>query len=108
MTAGKLLHEFKHQDAITAIKYHPSEFVMATSSADRTVKWWDLETSELIDTAGPETTGGLCPNLPDPPSWSPVHAQQPSASLILGFYALRMHDRHIGTGVMKTHTFCCR
>jgi len=31
--------------------------VLATSSADRTVKWWDLETSELIDTAGPEVTG---------------------------------------------------
>ena len=58
LTAGKLLHEFRHEDAITAVEYHPSEFILATSSADRTVKWWDLETSELIDSAGPETTGG--------------------------------------------------
>lgn len=65
LTAGKLLHEFRHEDAITAIEYHPSEFILATSSADRTVKWWDLETAELIDTAGPETTGGFACNLPD-------------------------------------------
>ncbi|KAL3143620.1 Quinone-dependent D-lactate dehydrogenase [Trebouxia sp. C0009 RCD-2024] len=58
LTAGKLLHEFRHDDAITAIQYHPSEFILATSSADRTVKWWDLETSELIDAAGPDMTGG--------------------------------------------------
>ena len=57
LTAGKLLHDFCHEEAITGLEFHPSEFVLATSSADRTVKWWDLETSELIDTAGPETTG---------------------------------------------------
>ncbi len=57
LTAGKLLHEFQHEDSITGLEFHPSEFVLATSSADRTVKWWDLETSELIDTAGPEVTG---------------------------------------------------
>ena len=57
LTAGKLLHAFQHEDAITGLEFHPSEFVLATSSADRTVKWWDLETSELIDTAGPEVTG---------------------------------------------------
>ena len=57
LTAGKLLHDFQHEDSITGLEFHPSEFVLATSSADRTVKWWDLETSELIDTAGPEVTG---------------------------------------------------
>ena len=60
LTAGKLLHSFCHEDAITGLEFHPSEFVLATGSADRTVKWWDLETSELIDTAGPETTGKPC------------------------------------------------
>lgn len=57
LTAGKLLHEFQHEDSITGLEFHPSEFVLATSSADLTVKWWDLETSELIDTTGPEVTG---------------------------------------------------
>ncbi|KAL0021600.1 hypothetical protein WJX79_002836 [Trebouxia sp. C0005] len=57
LTAGKLLHDFQHEDSITGLEFHPSEFVLATSSADRTVKWWDLQTSELIDTAGPEVTG---------------------------------------------------
>jgi len=57
LTAGKLLHGFQHEDSITGLEFHPSEVVLATSSADRTVKWWDLESSELIDTAGPEVTG---------------------------------------------------
>nr|GLL35810.1 katanin p80 WD40 repeat-containing subunit B1 homolog isoform X2 [Ipomoea trifida] len=33
------------------------EMKMITSSADRTVKFWDLETFELIGSAGPETSG---------------------------------------------------
>ena len=57
LTAGKLLHEFSHDDAITGLEFHPTEFVLATGSADRTAKWWDLETAELIDSASPETTG---------------------------------------------------
>lgn len=58
LTAGKLLQDIKqHEHAISGLEYHPSEFMLATSSADRTVKFWDLETFELVDTAGPEATG---------------------------------------------------
>ncbi|KAK3004770.1 hypothetical protein RJ639_018305 [Escallonia herrerae] len=61
LTAGKLLHEFKcHEGQIQCIDFHPHEFLLATGSADRTVKFWDLETFELIGSAGPETTGVRC------------------------------------------------
>ncbi|KAF9675125.1 hypothetical protein SADUNF_Sadunf10G0198800 [Salix dunnii] len=61
LTAGKLLHDFKcHEGQIQCIDFHPHEFLLATGSADRTVKFWDLETFELISSAGPETTGVRC------------------------------------------------
>ncbi|KAG5521716.1 hypothetical protein RHGRI_034063 [Rhododendron griersonianum] len=61
LTAGKLLHDFKcHEGQIQCIDFHPHEFLLATGSADRTVKFWDLETFELIGSTGPETTGVRC------------------------------------------------
>ncbi|PPR80519.1 hypothetical protein GOBAR_AA40196 [Gossypium barbadense] len=77
LTAGKLLHDFKyHEGQIQCLDFHPHEFLLATGgcecesffgalifiihpltftgSADRTVKFWDLETFELIGSAGPE------------------------------------------------------
>ena len=57
LTAGKLLHEFKdHSNAITGVKFHPNEYFLASSSADRTVKFWDLDTFSNVETAGPEAT----------------------------------------------------
>ncbi|KAG4955885.1 hypothetical protein JHK85_042265 [Glycine max] len=80
LTAGKLLHDFKfHEGHIRSIDFHPLEFLLATESvvdkvftsllslhrwifhcrrsADRTVKFWDLETFELIGSARREATG---------------------------------------------------
>jgi katanin p80 WD40 repeat-containing subunit B1 len=58
LTAGKLLHEFKfHEGPIRSLDFHPLEFLLATGSADRTVKFWDLETFELIGSTRPEATG---------------------------------------------------
>jgi katanin p80 WD40 repeat-containing subunit B1 len=58
LTAGKLMHDFKYHDGqVQCLDFHPHEFLLATGSADRTVKFFDLETFELIGSAGPETTG---------------------------------------------------
>ncbi|KAE9461812.1 hypothetical protein C3L33_06271, partial [Rhododendron williamsianum] len=58
LTAGKLLHDFKfHEGHIRSLDFHPLEFLLATGSADRTVKFWDLETFELIGSVRPEATG---------------------------------------------------
>ncbi|RYR35964.1 hypothetical protein Ahy_A10g051040 isoform C [Arachis hypogaea] len=72
LTAGKLLNDFKlHEGPIRSIDFHPLEFLLATGnlatlidfwtsesgSADRTVKFWDLETFELIGSARREATG---------------------------------------------------
>jgi WD40 repeat protein len=57
LTAGKLMHDFaSHEGDVTAVDYHPSEFLLATGSADRTVKFWDLETFELVASTPPEAT----------------------------------------------------
>ena len=55
LIAGNL---FKyHEGQIKCIDFHPLEFLIAAGSADRSVKIWDLETFELIGSAGLETTG---------------------------------------------------
>ena len=52
MTAGKLLHSFsEHKGPITSVTFHPTEFLMATSSADGLVKVFDLQTFETITTS---------------------------------------------------------
>ncbi|KVH96988.1 G-protein beta WD-40 repeat-containing protein [Cynara cardunculus var. scolymus] len=71
LTAGKLLHEFKfHEGHIRSMDFHPLEFLLATDldtkivltqilipgSSDRTVKFWDLETFELIGSTRPEVS----------------------------------------------------
>ncbi|KAG5113401.1 hypothetical protein JHK82_036670 [Glycine max] len=69
LTGGKLLHDFKfHEGHIRSLDFHPLEFLMATGelvylrgawngSADRTVKFWDLETFELIGSTRHEVSG---------------------------------------------------
>jgi katanin p80 WD40 repeat-containing subunit B1 len=53
-----MMHDFKYHDGpINDLAFHPHEFVLATGSQDRTAKLWDLETYELIGSAGPEATG---------------------------------------------------
>ncbi|MBA0587455.1 hypothetical protein Gorai_000584, partial [Gossypium raimondii] len=46
-----------HEGHIRSINFHPLEFLLATGSADRTVKFWDLETFELIGSSKPEAKG---------------------------------------------------
>ena len=61
---GKLLHEFTlHTSAITALAIHPCEFLMASASADRTVRLWDLETFEPVCCTGLEIWLGLARTL---------------------------------------------
>lgn len=55
LRTGKLLHNFgDHMARITGIQYHPKECMLATSSTDRTMRLWDLDTFHSIDVLGPE------------------------------------------------------
>ncbi|KAG2548182.1 hypothetical protein PVAP13_9KG149700 [Panicum virgatum] len=57
LTAGKLLHDFSlHEGPVNCLDFHPHEFLLATGSADKTLKFWDLETFELIGSSGPENS----------------------------------------------------
>lgn len=57
ITGGRQIHEFKHDNAITGIEFHPHEFIIGSCSTDKTARLWDLERFEPIETFGPETTG---------------------------------------------------
>jgi len=54
---GKVMTEFsKHSASITDVEFHPHEFLLASSSCDRTVKFWDLETFELVSETLPSSS----------------------------------------------------
>lgn len=49
IVAGKLLAELKgHSSSITDVVFHPNEFLLASSSNDGTVKFWDLESFHQV------------------------------------------------------------
>ena len=57
LSAGKLLRELElHEGPITTLDFHPNEFLLASGSQDRTVKFWDLETFDPVSSADPEAT----------------------------------------------------
>ena len=49
-----VLHEFgAHDAAITALAYHPTQPVLATGSADLTIRLWNLDNDSLIEELRP-------------------------------------------------------
>lgn len=58
LSAGKMLADFKtHTKGVTSVQFHPKEFLMASGSMDRTVKFYDLEQFQLICETPPESNG---------------------------------------------------
>ena len=52
----RLVHEFtQHSAAITGLAIHPTEFLMASASADRTLRLWDLESFEQVCCTPPDS-----------------------------------------------------
>lgn len=46
---GKVLQEFvEHTSAVTCVKFHPHEFLLASCGTDRTVNFWDMEKFQLV------------------------------------------------------------
>lgn len=58
MRQGRLLQDLcpptKYE--ITGVEFSPTEYLMATSSRDKLVRFWDLETFACIDQTTPEAT----------------------------------------------------
>ncbi len=51
-----MLTEFSdHRGPVTDVEFHPHEFLLASGSLDRTVKFWELETFSLISSSVPDT-----------------------------------------------------
>ena len=56
LTMGRLVHEFtQHTAPISALAIHPTEFLMASASQDRTLRLWDLESFEQVCCTPPES-----------------------------------------------------
>lgn len=54
--AGRELHEFvEHSGPVTAVEFHPHEFLLTSASTDKTVNFYDLESFSLVSTSDRET-----------------------------------------------------
>jgi WD40 repeat protein len=54
MRSARLLQDLKHHTKrVHSLAFHPEEQLLVSSSADRTVSFWDLCTQEQCDKAGP-------------------------------------------------------
>ena len=57
LTAGKMLQDFKqHSGPVNTVEFHPNEFLLASGSSDRTVKFWDLETFQPVSSSDGESS----------------------------------------------------
>ena len=57
LSAGKLLYEYAHDGAVTSLAFHPSELLMASGSADRSVRVTDLDALKPLGQTPPEGSG---------------------------------------------------
>lgn len=58
ITAGKSLIELSgHSGLLTAVQFHPNEYLLASSSEDKTVRFWDMETFECVSQSAPDSAG---------------------------------------------------
>jgi len=98
------MHDFKYHDSqVQCLDFHPHEFLLATGSADRTVKFFDLETFELIGSAGPETTGVR--SMVFNPDGRTILCAMHDSLKILSWEPLRYHDS-VDVGWHKLADLC--
>ncbi len=58
LIAGKMIADFKlHSGPVTSVQFHPRELLMASGSADKTVKFYDLERLDVVSETAPESNG---------------------------------------------------
>ena len=63
LSAGRVLFDkMSHEGPVTAVRFHPKELLLATAtgSADRRVKFWDLDSMSLVSETSPEANGIRC------------------------------------------------
>lgn len=54
--AGRELHKFvEHSGPVTAVEFHPHEFLLTSASTDKTVNFYDLESFSLVSTSDRDT-----------------------------------------------------
>uniref|UniRef100_A0A8C0QQZ8 Katanin p80 WD40 repeat-containing subunit B1 n=1 Tax=Chelonoidis abingdonii TaxID=106734 RepID=A0A8C0QQZ8_CHEAB len=61
LAAGKIMFEFTgHTGPVNVVEFHPNEYLLASGSADRTVRFWDLEKFQVVSCIEEEATPVRC------------------------------------------------
>ena len=49
-----------HSGAVNTLEFHPSECLLASGSADKTIRFWDVEKFELVSASEPDAGNVKC------------------------------------------------
>ncbi|NXN21668.1 KTNB1 protein, partial [Nycticryphes semicollaris] len=61
LAAGKIMFEFTgHTGPVNIVEFHPNEYLLASGSFDRTVRFWDLEKFQVVSCIEEEANPVRC------------------------------------------------
>lgn len=93
IAAGKALAELPgHSGPLTAVQFHPNEYLLASSSLDKTVRFWDMETFECVSQSAPDSAGPVKCILFDPSGRCLYSASSGGGLRVLGWEPARLFD----------------
>lgn len=91
-----LFDKMSHNGPVTAVRFHPKELLLATAtgSADRRVRFWDLDSMSLVSETPPESNGIRC-----------IHFDAKGDVLYTGSQDMLKVSRIFCWLIMTSHTF---
>ncbi|KAI4872978.1 hypothetical protein NFI96_023666 [Prochilodus magdalenae] len=106
LTAGKMITEFTaHNSGVNVVQFHPNEYLLASGSADRTVKLWDLERFKMIGSTEGETGPVRCVLFN--PDGSCLYSGSEDTLRVYGWEPDRCFDViHVGWGKVSDFAIC--
>ncbi|CAM4528047.1 unnamed protein product [Leuciscus chuanchicus] len=93
-----MITEFtSHTSAVNVVQFHPNEYLLASGSADRTVKLWDLEKFNMIGSSEGET--GVVRSILFNPDGNCLYSGSENTLRVYGWEPDRCFDVvHVGWG----------
>lgn len=93
IVAGKMLAELKgHSSSVTDVVFHPNEFLLASSSSDGTVKFWDLESFLQVSTTTYQSDIGAIRKIAFHPEGKALIASGKDAMKVFGWEPTHLYD----------------
>lgn len=93
IVAGKMLAELKgHSSSVTDVVFHPNEFLLASSSSDGTIKFWDLESFLQVSTTTYQSDIGAIRKIAFHPEGKALIASGKDVMKVFGWEPTHLYD----------------